>query len=101
MPENTPETRADPWWTDRRARPLAVLGAVMVASGLLHLPVWAVLGGPWEGPVTWRKPILFGISGGLTAISLGWVWAMLQLQWWDQLSALWFGLASGMDPGRQ
>jgi hypothetical protein len=87
MPENTPETRADPWWTDRRARPLAVLGAVMVASGLLHLPVWAVLGGPWEGPVTWRKPILFGISGGLTAISLGWVWAMLPQRRGDRLLA--------------
>jgi len=68
-----------PWWRDRRARPLAVLGVVMVASGLLHLPVWAALGGPWEGPVTWRKPILFGISGGLTSLSLGWAWA--QLPW--------------------
>ncbi len=69
--------RAARWWDDRRAWPLAMLGAVLTISGLLHLPVWAVLGGPWEGPVTWRKPILFGISGGLTAISLGWVWAML------------------------
>jgi hypothetical protein len=41
--------------------------------------MWAVLGGPWEGPVTWRKPILFGISGGLTCLSLGWAWA--QLPW--------------------
>jgi len=87
MPANTPETRADPWWTDRRARPLAVLGAVMIASGLLHLPVWAALGGPWEGPVTWRKPILFGISGGLTAVSLGWVWAMLPQRRGDPLLA--------------
>jgi len=77
MTANASETRADPWWNDRRAWPLAVLGAVMVASGIAHLPVWAVLGGPWEGPVTWRKPILFGISGGLTAISLGWIWSML------------------------
>ncbi|MFM8733933.1 MAG: hypothetical protein ACKOC8_01865 [Pirellulales bacterium] len=65
------------WWHDRRAWPLAVLGLAMVASGLAHLPVWAVLGGPWEGAVTWRKPILFGISGGLTALSLGWVWSLL------------------------
>lgn len=80
MTANTSETRADSWWTDRRAWPLAVLGAVMLASGIAHLPVWAVLGGPWEGPVTWRKPILFGISGGLTAISLGWVWSMLPMR---------------------
>ncbi len=77
MTANAPESRADPWWADRRARPLAVLGVIMVASGIAHLPVWALLGGPWEGPITWRKPILFGISGGLTAISLGWVWSML------------------------
>lgn len=87
MPANAPESREAPWWSDRRARPLAILGAVMVASGLAHLPVWAVLGGPWEGPVTWRKPILFGISGGLTAISLGWVWWMLPRRRGDTLLA--------------
>lgn len=87
MPANARESRADPWWADRRAWPLAVLGVVMVASGLAHLPVWAVLGGPWEGPVTWRKPILFGISGGLTAVSLGWVWAMLPQRRGDAILA--------------
>ena len=65
------------WLHDRRARPLAVIGLLLVASGLAHLVVWAVLGGPWEGPVTWRKPILFGISGGLTSLSLGWAWSKL------------------------
>jgi len=50
---------------------------VLLASGLVHAVVWAVLGGPWEGPVTWRKPILFGISGGLTSLSAGWVWSHL------------------------
>ncbi len=43
----------------------------------MHVGVWAACGGPWEGPVTWRKPILFGLSGGLTAVSLGWVWSHL------------------------
>ena len=65
------------WWRDRRAWPLAVWGVILVASGLAHVGVWVVLGGPWEGPVTWRKPILFGISGGLTSISLGWAWSKL------------------------
>jgi hypothetical protein len=65
------------WIRDRRTRPLAVIGLLLVASGLVHLVVWAVLGGPWEGPVTWRKPILFGISGGLTSLSLGWAWSKL------------------------
>jgi len=65
------------WWRDRRAWPLALVGAVLVGSGLAHVGVWAALGGPWEGPVTWRKPILFGISGGLTSLSLGWGLARL------------------------
>lgn len=42
-----------------------------------------MMGGPWEGPVTWRKPILFGISGGLTALSMGWAWAQLPRRWAD------------------
>jgi len=56
---------------------LAAIGIVLVASGLAHAVVWAALGGAWEGPITWRKPILFGISGGLTCLSLGWAWAHL------------------------
>ncbi|MBM4009815.1 MAG: hypothetical protein FJ286_00320 [Planctomycetes bacterium] len=77
MPATPRESRAEPWWTDHRSRTLAAVGLLLVSSGLVHLPVWAVFGGAWEGPVTWRKPILFGISGGLTAISLGWVWSLL------------------------
>jgi hypothetical protein len=49
----------------------------LVASGIAHVGVWGVVGGPWEGPVTWRKPILFGISGGLTCLSLGWAFCRL------------------------
>jgi hypothetical protein len=67
----------EPWHRDPRARQLVLVGLVLVASGLAHAVVWALLGGPWEGPVTWRKPILFGVSGGLTSLSCGWVWANL------------------------
>jgi hypothetical protein len=45
--------------------------------------VWGIDGGAWEGPVTWRKPILFGISAGLTSLSLGWVWSKLPRRRWD------------------
>ncbi len=72
-----PQSPSPDWFRDRRAWPLAVIGLLLVVSGLAHLVVWAVLAGPWEGPVTWRKPILFGISGGLTSLSLGWAWSKL------------------------
>ena len=65
------------WHRDPRAGQLALVGLVLLASGLVHVVVWALLGGPWEGAVTWRKPILFGISGGLTSLSAGWVWSKL------------------------
>ena len=71
------------WWLDSRARPLALLGALLIASGLAHVVVWGIDGGAWEGPVTWRKPILFGISAGLTSLSLGWVWSKLPPRRWD------------------
>jgi hypothetical protein len=68
---------AGDWWQDQRGWPLSFWGLLLVASGLLHLAIWGMTGGPWEGPVTWRKPILFGISGGLTSLSMGWVWGQL------------------------
>lgn len=71
------------WWRDDRATSLAVVGVALVVSGAAHLVVWVILGGPWEGPVTWRKPILFGLSGGLTSLSLGWAWSKLPRRRWD------------------
>jgi hypothetical protein len=83
MPTPASSPDSSPWWHDRRAWPLAAGGWLLVASGLGHVAVWAMLGGPWEGPVTWRKPILFGISGGLTAVSMGWVWSKMPIRRWD------------------
>lgn len=48
-------------------------GIFLCGLGLLHVPVWSMAGGEWEGAVSWRKPILFGISTGLTLCSLSWV----------------------------
>jgi hypothetical protein len=76
------------WWRDPRARWPAIVGLILVGSGLAHVAVWGVTGGPWEGPVTWRKPILFGISGGLTALSAGWVWSLLPQRRGDTLLAV-------------
>lgn len=57
----------------RESRWLTALGSALVASGMLHVPVWLVEGGAWMGPVSWRKPIVFGLSGGVTTLSMAWV----------------------------
>ena len=80
-------TAASGWWQDDRAWPLAVWGGILVFSGFVHLAIWGYTGGPWEGPVTWRKPILFGISGGLTSLSMGWAWSWLPRWRFDRLLA--------------
>jgi hypothetical protein len=52
---------------------LYAVGVLLLASGLVHGVVFLVDGGGWDGPLSWRKPILFGFSFGITVLSLGWV----------------------------
>ncbi|WP_031165614.1 hypothetical protein [Streptomyces durhamensis] len=54
-------------------------GLLLVLSGLVHLLVFAVDGGPWDGPVSWRKPVTFGLSFGLTLIAITWVTSYLRV----------------------
>jgi hypothetical protein len=54
-------------------------GLILIASGLFHLLVFAVAGGPWEGPVSWRKPATFGTSFGLTLLAVTWLSGRLAL----------------------
>src|SRR5882724_872346 len=56
-----------------------IIGTVLVASGLFHFGVFLLRGGPWEGPVSWRKPTTFGLSFGLTLIAITWVTSYLVL----------------------
>ncbi len=71
------------WLHSKRAKPLVYSGLLLVASGIIHTGIYLVYGGPWEGDVSWRKPILFGISAGLTSISMGWVWTSLSQRHYD------------------
>ncbi len=61
----------------------------LIFSGVVHLCVWLVHGQAWEGPLSLRKPILFGISGGLTVYSLGWVLECLPARPWERLLSRW------------
>jgi hypothetical protein len=54
-------------------------GLLLVLSGLAHLVVFAVAGGPWDGPVSWRKPVTFGVSFGATLIAVTWVTSYLRV----------------------
>ena len=55
------------------------LGVLLLVAGLFHLGVFAVLGGSWQGPVSWRKPTTFGLSFGLTLLTITWVASFLDL----------------------
>jgi hypothetical protein len=67
----------------RQARPAqrfaSLVGATLVLVGLAHLTAWLVVGGAWQGPVSLRKPTTFGISFGLTTVTLAWVTGHLQI----------------------
>jgi hypothetical protein len=67
----------------RAARPVerlaCAVGAGLVGSGLVHLVVFFVDGGPWDGPVSWRKPFTFGVSFGLTLIAVAWVTSYVRM----------------------
>lgn len=67
-----------------RLNSLQVAGIVLLLSGGLHLLRYAVLGGSWEGPLSIRKPILFGLSAGVTALSLAWVQSKLRPWHWER-----------------
>ena len=58
---------------DSKFNTALLIGGGLLASGLVHLGWWGISGQPWEGPLSLRKPALFGISGGLTILSLVWV----------------------------
>ena len=62
------------YWTEAEGyqRFLYVAGALMVVSAVFHAGVLVVAGGSLEGPVSWRKPISFGVGFGLTALTVGW-----------------------------
>ncbi|MFI0981728.1 hypothetical protein ACH4SP_32545 [Streptomyces sp. NPDC021093] len=60
-------------------RVCVLVGGLLVVSGLVHLGVFAVDGGPWTGPVSWRKPVTFGLSFGVTLLAVAWVASYLRV----------------------
>jgi hypothetical protein len=56
-----------------------LVGALLLTSGVIHLGVLVIDGGSWEGPLSLRKPAVFGLSFGLTLITIVWAASFLPL----------------------
>jgi len=69
------------WWAEARGyqRLAYVVGAGLILIGLAHAGLWALAGGSASGAVSWRKPTTFGISFGLTTVTLGYLLAAVLL----------------------
>lgn len=69
------------FWTDAAPvdRIACCVGALLFASGLAHLAILMATGGTWQGPRSLRKPTTFGLSFGLTLITIVWVASFIRL----------------------
>ena len=70
------------FWSRGRTveRTAYLVGALLVGSGLIHLGVLIASGGSWEGPLSFRKPTVFGLSFGMTLITVAWTASFLTLR---------------------
>jgi hypothetical protein len=66
-----------------RSRPVErigyVIGALLIFSGWIHFNILVIGGGSWEGPLSLRKAMSFGLSFGLTLVTIVWVSSFLRL----------------------
>src|SRR5262245_10490113 len=80
LPGRMRASLAGEWYQARPAQRFAYLaGGVLILAGLAHLAAWLVVGGAWQGPVSFRKPTTFGVSFGLTTITFSWVTGRLRI----------------------
>ncbi|MFC4122360.1 hypothetical protein [Nonomuraea zeae] len=73
-----------------------LIGVALMLAGLVHLGVFVVDGGPWEGAVSWRKPFTFGVSFGLSVLTLTWVSTFIRLRARRLLTGA-FAIASALE----
>ena len=80
VPGRLPVSLAGEWLRAGPAQRFACLaGCAFMLAGVAHLAAWLVVGGAWQGPVSFRKPATFGLSFGLTTITLAWVTGRLRV----------------------
>jgi hypothetical protein len=68
------------WRRSRRVEKVAYLiGCLLLASGVVHLGVLVLTHRSWAGPLSLRKAMSFGLSFGLTLITIVWVASWVRL----------------------
>lgn len=70
------------FWTrgERADRAAYVTAVLLMASGLAHLTILVTSGASWDGPLSLRKPATFGLSFGLTLMTVTWVASFVPLR---------------------
>jgi hypothetical protein len=79
--ESQPTADVRTWVLERRPveRWAYLVGVGLIIVGLAHLVVATVEPRPWLGPLSWRKPVTFGVSFGSVLIAVTWVSSYLRL----------------------
>jgi hypothetical protein len=65
-------------------------GGLLITSGIIHLAVLLIGGGTWNGPLSLRKPTMFGVSFGVTLVNVTAIASLLTLR--DRSRALLLGV---------
>lgn len=73
------------------------VGMLLIVSGLIHTVAWFVSGTSWEGATSLRKPILFGLSTGVTILSVAWVTTKLPNRRFDAILLVTFSFSLGIE----
>lgn len=79
-PDVVPASLATTHGMSPARRFLLTVSVILLASAAVHGIVFVLSGTSWEGPVSWRKPILFGLSFGVTTLSITWLAAHLRVR---------------------
>jgi hypothetical protein len=68
------------WSQGQRSERVAyVVAAGLIVGGMAHFVILLISGASWMGPLSLRKPMTFGLSFGVTLLTVAWVTSFLQL----------------------
>ena len=83
------------YWTDaeRYQKFTYIIGSLMILSAFIHFGIFMSDDIPWQGPVSWRKPVTFGLSLGSTLLTLSWILNLTPK--WHRLNWTLMGLLGG------